>query len=237
MSRLTLVRHGESVWNRQNRFTGWVDVSLSRDGMREAERAGRLLRDHSFDVAFTSALLRAQDTLYEILKQNRHCDHYMRIHEHRQEWYEHFEPTREDLRELKIYLSYRLNERYYGDLQGRNKDQVRQEVGAEQVHLWRRSYDVPPPNGESLRMTAERTIPYYRERILPQLRQGRSVLVVAHGNSLRALVMHIENLTPEEIVAFEFPTGTPRVYRFDPAMRPVEAGFMAAPDRGGPSHG
>ena len=216
---LVLLRHGESVWNLQNRFTGWVDVSLSRRGMAEAARAGALLRDWRFDVAFTSVLLRAQDTLYEVLKQNRHCDHYMRVHETGREWYEHFHPAPGDLRELKVYTSWRLNERYYGDLQGLNKDLARQRFGAEQVHIWRRSYDVPPPGGESLKMTAERAIPYYRTRIVPRLRRGETVLVSAHGNSLRALIMHIEGMTPEQIVAFELPTGTPHVYRFDAEMR------------------
>ncbi len=223
---LILIRHGESVWNLQNRFTGWVDVSLSRDGMKEAERAGRLLRDERFDVAFTSTLLRAQDTLYEILKQNRHCDEYMRIHEQESTWYEHFTPTEGDIRDLKIYLSSRLNERYYGDLQGQNKAVARRRFGAAQVHLWRRSYDVPPPNGESLKMTAARAIPYYRERIVPRLEQGESVLVSAHGNSLRALIMHIERMTPEEIVAFELPTGTPHIYVFDRNMKMVEKQTM-----------
>jgi len=200
--RLTLVRHGESVWNRQNRFTGWVDISLSRAGMDEAARAGELLREERFDVAFTSTLVRAQDTLYEILKRNRHCDQYMRVHEKSSEWYEHFVPAEDDARELKIQVSECLNERYYGDLQGRNKDRVREEFGAEQVHIWRRSYAVAPPNGESLEMTAERAIPYFRERVSPRLEAGDSVLISAHGNSLRAIIMHLEQLTREQIVAY-----------------------------------
>ncbi len=225
--RLTLVRHGESIWNRQNRFTGWVDVSLSRAGMEEAERAGDLLRDQVFDCAFVSALLRAQDTLYEILKRNRHCDQYLRVHELNSAWYEHFVPSEDDRRELHIYVSDRLNERYYGDLQGRNKDRVRAEFGAEQVHLWRRSYDLPPPNGESLEMTAARALPYFRERIVPRLQRGQSVLVSAHGNSLRAIVMHLEGMTPEQIVQYELATGTPHVYRFDAEMNPLEKRILA----------
>ncbi len=215
MSRLILVRHGQSIWNLQNRFTGWVDVSLSRNGMQEAERVGKQLAAERFDVAFTSALIRAQDTLYEILKHNQYCEQYVRIHETGREWYEHFTPAPGDAAELKIYTSWRLNERYYGDLQGINKDAARQQFGAEQVHIWRRSYDVPPPNGESLKMTAERTLPYYHDHIVPHLRQGETVLVSAHGNSLRALIMHIENMTPDEIIHFELPTGTPHVYDFD----------------------
>ncbi len=219
MSELILVRHGESIWNLQNRFTGWIDVSLSRNGMREAERAGDLLADYAFDVAFTSALLRAQDSLYEILKRNHHCDQYVRVHELSSEWYEHFVPTEEDRKELKIYVSEKLNERYYGDLQGLNKDVARQRFGAEQVRIWRRSYDVPPPNGESLKMTAARALPYYRSHIVPRLQQGQRVLIAAHGNSLRAIIMHIEDLTPEQILVYELKTGTPHVYQFDDHMK------------------
>ncbi|HHJ38923.1 MAG: phosphoglyceromutase [Methylothermaceae bacteria B42] len=218
MARLILVRHGQSIWNLQNRFTGWVDVSLSRHGMEEAERVGKRLANERFDVAFTSMLIRAQDTLYEILKQNRFCDQYVRIHEQSREWYEHFIPAPGDLAELKIYTSEKLNERYYGDLQGLNKDKAREQYGHEQVHLWRRSYDVPPPNGESLKMTAERVLPYYHAHIEPELRAGKEVLVSAHGNSLRALVMHIETLSPEEIIQREIPTGTPIIYTFSPNM-------------------
>ena len=211
---LVLLRHGESIWNQQNRFTGWVDISLSHHGMAEAVKAGKLLQDFRFDVAFTSALLRARDTLYEVLKQNRHCDQYMRVHELNSEWYEHFTPSTEDQTELKIFVSDRLNERYYGDLQGQNKEKAKSRYGEEQVHQWRRSYDVPPPGGESLQMTAARAIPYYQKEIAPQLQRGRTVMVSAHGNSLRALVMHLENMTAEEILAYELPTGVPHIYYF-----------------------
>ncbi len=222
MGRLTLIRHGESIWNQQNRFTGWVDVSLSRRGVREAEKAAQLLAGFRFDLAFTSALLRAQDTLYEILKVNRYCHQYLRIHETGREWYEHYTPTEGDLRELRIYISEKLNERYYGDLQGLNKDWARERFGADQVHRWRRSYDEPPPNGESLAMTAERAVPYFQDHVVPHLVKGESVLVSAHGNSLRAIVMHLEAMTPEEIVAYEFATGAPHVYELDAEMRILE---------------
>lgn len=217
-AQLTLLRHGESIWNQQNRFTGWVDVSLSRSGMKEAVIAGLMLKKHRFDVAFTSALLRAQDTLYEVLKQNEFCDQYMRIHETGSQWYKHFVPSRDDLIELKIYISDRLNERFYGDLQGRNKEEVSLEFGAEQVHLWRRSYNVPPPDGESLAMTAERTIGYYQKNIVPYLKKGKSVMITAHGNSLRALIMYIEAMSEEQILAYNLPTGTPHIYSFDAQM-------------------
>lgn len=215
MSRLLLVRHGQSIWNLQNRFTGWVDVSLSQQGVIEAQQAAVLLNDEHFDVAFTSTLLRAQDSLYEILRQNHHCAHYARIHEHNGAWYDHFIPAEGDANELKIYVSEKLNERYYGDLQGLNKDWARQHYGAKQIHLWRRSYDVPPPNGESLQMTSARTLPYYRERIVPHLQNGENVLISAHGNSLRSIIMHIEQMTPQQIIDYELATGVPHIYTFD----------------------
>lgn len=232
MARLILVRHDQSIWNLQNRFTGWVDVSLSRQGMAEATRLGRQLSDERFDVAFTSVLMRAQDTLYEILKYNRHCDQYVRIHEAEREWYEHFTPLPGDAAELRIYTSWRLNERYYGDLQGLNKDEARKRFGAEQVRLWRRSYDVPPPNGESLEMTAQRVLPYYQEQIVPHLRAGEHVLVSAHGNSLRALIMHIENLSAEEIIQCEIATGTPHVYDLDPELKLLQKQVWSSMDQG-----
>jgi 2,3-bisphosphoglycerate-dependent phosphoglycerate mutase len=222
MSRLFLVRHGQSIWNLQNRFTGWVDVSLSPQGVIEAQQAAAWLSDEAFDVAFTSTLLRAQDSLYEILRRNRHCAQYARVHEQNCEWYEHFLPTDDDAKELKIFVSEKLNERYYGDLQGLNKDWASQHYGAEQVHLWRRSYDIPPPNGESLQMTAARTLPYYRERIVPHLQNGESVLISAHGNSLRSIIMHIENMTPQQIIDYEMATGAPHLYIFDEACRLVD---------------
>jgi len=222
VSRLFLVRHGQSIWNLQNRFTGWVDVSLSRQGVIEAQQAAVMLTGEHFDVAFASTLLRAQDSLYEILRQNRHCAQYVRVHEQNSEWYEHFTPAEGDKNELKIYVSEKLNERYYGDLQGLNKDWAGQHFGVEQVHLWRRSYDIPPPNGESLQMTAARTLPYYHERIVPHLHNGESVLISAHGNSLRSIIMHIEQMTPQQIIDYELATGAPHQYTFDDDLRLIE---------------
>ena len=222
VSRLFLVRHGESIWNLQNRFTGWVDVSLSQQGVIEAQQAGILLADEHFDVAFTSTLLRAQDTLYEILRQNHHCTQYVRVHEQNIEWYEHFTPSKGDANELKIYVSEKLNERYYGDLQGLNKDWASQYYGAEQVHLWRRSYAIAPPNGESLQMTSARTLPYYKKHIIPHLQNGESVLISAHGNSLRSIIMYIEQITPQQIIDFELATGAPHMYIFDGDLRFID---------------
>jgi 2,3-bisphosphoglycerate-dependent phosphoglycerate mutase len=215
MSQLIIVRHGQSIWNLQNRFTGWVDVSLSPQGVIEAQQAAVLLADEHFDVAFTSTLLRAQDTLYEILRKNHYCAQYVRVHEQNCLWYEHFTPDKRERNELKIYVTEKLNERYYGDLQGLNKDWASWHYGAEQVHLWRRSYDIPPPNGESLQMTAARTLPYYHEHIVPHLQKGEKVLIAAHGNSLRSIIMHIEKMTPQQIINYELATGVPHVYTFD----------------------
>lgn len=231
MSRLFIVRHGQSIWNLQNRFTGWVDVSLSQQGVTEAQQAAALLADEHFEVAFTSTLLRAQDSLYEILGQNHHCAQYVRVHEQSSNWYEHFTPSEGDGNELKIYVSEKLNERYYGDLQGLNKDWAIQHYGAEQVHLWRRSYDIPPPNGESLQMTAARTLPYYHERIVPHLQNGESVLISAHGNSLRSIIMHIEEMTPQQILDYELATGAPHVYVFNDDLDLIDKQIFSNPGK------
>jgi 2,3-bisphosphoglycerate-dependent phosphoglycerate mutase len=224
--RLILVRHGQSIWNLQNRFTGWIDVSLSQHGVQEAQDAATLLIDQRFDIAFVSSLIRAQDTLYEILRQNKHCHQYVRIHQAGRDWYEHFVPTGSDKSELKIYVSEKLNERYYGDLQGVNKDKAYEQFGSEQVHLWRRSWDVPPPNGESLAMTAERAVPYFQKEIVPHIKQGRYVLVSAHGNSLRALIKHIEQMTPAQIVRYELKTGSPHRYDFDDQLNITDKSIL-----------
>ena len=189
---LVLVRHGESEWNKLNLFTGWKDPGLSPKGVEEAKTAGKLLKaeGYKFDVAFTSALVRAQQTLSLILEELGQTG-------------------------LTTYEDQKLNERDYGNLSGLNKDEAREKWGADQVHIWRRSYDVPPPGGESLKDTAARVLPYYEAKILPEVRAGRNVLVSAHGNSLRALIMQLEGLSGEEIVARELATGAPIVYRLN----------------------
>ncbi len=189
MPKLVLVRHGQSFWNLQNRFTGWVDVPLTEKGKEEAFKAGELLKDIRFQVAYTSDLSRAQDTLkiiLEVIGLN-----------------------------IPVIKNQALNERDYGDLTGLNKDRAREKYGKEIVHLWRRSYDIPPPNGESLKDTAARTIPFLERAILGDIAIGNNVLVVAHGNSNRSIVMHLENLGPDEIVKVELPTGQPIVYDLD----------------------
>lgn len=193
MAKLVLLRHGQSQWNLENRFTGWIDVPLTPAGEEEARRGAEELRAAGirFDIAFTSVLQRAEKTLeivLDVLGQ----------------------------RDIPVERSAALNERHYGDLQGLNKAETAQKFGDEQVHIWRRSYDVPPPNGESLKDTAARTLPYWRERILPELKAGKNVIVAAHGNSLRSIVMEIEELTPEEILQVNIDTGVPFVYDVDP---------------------
>ena len=192
MAILILIRHGQSVWNASNRFTGWTDVDLSEKGVVEAEEAGRQLSGNRIDVVHTSDLIRAQRTAKIVMQHNESSGDNV--------------PTQYD---------WRLNERHYGALQGLNKAETAEKHGAEQVHIWRRSFDVSPPEGESLEMTAERTIPYFTEEILTDLESGKNVLVSAHGNSLRSIVMHIEGISPEDIVSLEIPTGVPMLYRHD----------------------
>lgn len=194
MSNLIVLRHGQSQWNLENRFTGWVDVPLSDQGVAEARAAGEKLRGRTIDHLFTSVLQRAVETARIALEVAGIAD----------------VPTSRDAA---------LNERMYGDLQGLDKDDARARWGEEQVRQWRRSYDVAPPGGESLADTAARVLPYWERAIAPLLRAGRHVLVVAHGNSLRALAMHLEGLSREEVLALEIPTGVPIVYHVAPDGR------------------
>ena len=189
---LVLVRHGQSDWNLKNLFTGWKNPDLTEQGVAETHKAGEQLRDLklSFDVAFTSDLSRAQKTLDIILEELGQTG-------------------------LETFKDQALNERDYGDITGMNKDEAREKFGEEQVHIWRRSYDIPPPGGESLKMTAERVLPYYKSEILPRVLAGSRTIVAAHGNSLRSLIMDLEDLSPEEILKRELGTGTPIIYRLD----------------------
>ena len=201
---LVLVRHGQSEWNEKNLFTGWRDPGLTPKGEEEAREAGRRLKalGITFDVAYTSALKRAQRTL-ALMEEEMGS-------------------------QLPVTRDERLNERDYGDLAGLNKDDAREKWGEEQVHIWRRSFDTPPPGGESLKMTAERVLPYFNETIRPDVMAGRRVLVAAHGNSLRALVMQLDGLSGEEIVGREIATGIPLVYRFDEAGEVTERQELSA---------
>lgn len=190
MGKLILLRHGQSTWNLENRFTGWIDVPLTEQGKKEAEEAGKLLRDIPIDVAFTSVLVRAIDTLKIALKAAGQEN-------------------------VPIYYDKAINERMYGDLQGLNKAETARKFGEEQVKLWRRSYDVAPPNGESLKDTAARALPYFKDVILPEVKAGKTVLVSAHGNSLRAIVMYLDNLTKEQVLELNIPNGVPIIYEID----------------------
>ncbi len=232
MKKLILVRHGESVWNKENRFTGWTDVGLSEKGVEEATQAGRILakEGYVFDMAFTSVLKRAIKTLWIVLEEM-------------------------DLMWIPVYHSWRLNERHYGALQGLNKAETAEKHGMEQVHLWRRSYDIRPPaltpddaryNGndpryaglksgeipltECLKDTVERFLPFWHDTIAPAVASGKRVLVSAHGNSLRALVKYLDNIPDDVITDLNIPTGIPLVYEFTDELAPVKSYYLGDPE-------
>lgn len=228
MFKLVLVRHGESQWNRENRFTGWTDVDLSEKGVQEALSAGKILKDegYAFDLAYTSVLKRAIKTLWHIL----------------------------DILELQwipVYKSWRLNERHYGALQGLNKSETAAKYGEDQVKIWRRSYDTSPPEltidderypgkdirykniskdslplSETLKSTVERFLPYWEETIVPQIKQGKRIIIAAHGNSLRALVKHLDKMSADEITGLNIPTGVPLVYELDEELCPIRKYYL-----------
>jgi len=202
---LVLVRHGQSEWNLKNLFTGWRDVDLTEVGIKEARAAGKKLKAQGlhFDIGFTSALIRAQRSLDLVLEEMGQSD-------------------------IPVIKNQALNERDYGDLSGLNKDDARAKWGEEQVHIWRRSYDIAPPGGESLKDTAARVLPYYIQDILPRVLGGKNVLVSAHGNSLRALVMVLEKLTPDQIIKREIGTGVPLIYRLNADSTVAEKQDLAA---------
>jgi 2,3-bisphosphoglycerate-dependent phosphoglycerate mutase len=202
---LVLVRHGKSEWNKANRFTGWKDVGLTDEGMAEAHRAGAMLKEtgQRFDCAFTSTLKRAHNTLDIILDELGQG-------------------------KLPTVKAAALNERDYGELVGINKDEARKRWGAEQVHIWQRSYDTAPPGGESLKDTALRVIPFFQKWIVPELQKGKNVILVAHGNSLRSLIMELDKLDPDEVVQVELPTASPLVYRINADGSVAEKRDLAA---------
>jgi 2,3-bisphosphoglycerate-dependent phosphoglycerate mutase len=201
MTTLVLLRHGESQWNLENRFTGWIDVPLSEKGVEEAKSAGEKLKEYKFDHAFTSVLKRANDTLNIVLDITGQ-------------------------KTIPIDYNQALNERHYGDLQGLNKAETAKKYGDAQVKIWRRSFDVPPPNGESLKNTLERVLPYWESNILPCVKKGERLIIVAHGNSLRSLVMHLDNLSKEAVLELNIPTGVPLVYEFDADAKPVSHRYI-----------
>ena len=232
MPQLVLLRHGESTWNQENRFTGWTDVDLTARGIEEAKAAGRVMKEEgfTFDLAFTSVLRRAIRTLWIALDEL-------------------------DLMWIPVHADWRLNERHYGDLQGLNKAETAARFGEEQVLVWRRSYAVPPPalprgdprspekdpryrlvakrnlpGGESLEQTVKRFLPYWEEQIAPAIRSGRKVLIVAHGNSLRALVKHLDHVSEKEILELNIPTGVPLAYDLDKALHPRSHRYLGDPE-------
>jgi len=232
MQKLVLLRHGESIWNKENRFTGWTDVDLSEKGKEEAKKAGEILKKEGFvfDVAYTSVLKRAIRTLWIVLDQM-------------------------DLMWIPVYRSWRLNERHYGALQGLNKSEMATKFGEEQVLIWRRSYDVQPPalekddsrhprldprykdlnpkdipSTECLKDTVERFLPYWHETLAPAIKDGKKVIIVAHGNSLRALVKYLDNISDEAIVKLNIPTGIPLVYELDDNLKPIKNYYLGDPE-------
>ncbi|MBC7525822.1 MAG: 2,3-bisphosphoglycerate-dependent phosphoglycerate mutase [Flavobacterium sp.] len=201
MSILILVRHGQSIYNFENRFTGSLDIGLTKFGEEEAKFAGQKLCNFKFDFAYTSTLKRAQESLRIILEEMHQTY-------------------------LKIIENKALNERDYGSLQGLNKDETISKYGANQVEIWRRSYAIRPPDGESLEDTFNRMIPFYKQEIEPKLRLNKTILIVAHGNSLRALIMYLENISEEEISNFNIPTGIPKQYIFDENLNILEVKYL-----------
>uniref|UniRef100_A0A2N9E188 Phosphoglycerate mutase n=1 Tax=Fagus sylvatica TaxID=28930 RepID=A0A2N9E188_FAGSY len=223
---LILIRHGESLWNEKNLFTGCVDVPLTSKGVEEAIEAGKRISNIPVDMIYTSALIRAQMTAMLAMTQHRR--------KKARAWSQVFsEDTKKQ--SIPVIASWQLNERMYGELQGLNKQETADRYGKEQVHEWRRSYDIPPPNGESLEMCAERAVAYFKDQIEPQLLSGKNVMIAAHGNSLRSIIMYLDKLTSQEVISLELSTGIPMLYIFKEGrfirrgspMAPTEAGVYA----------
>ncbi|CAM8942927.1 unnamed protein product [Rhodiola kirilowii] len=234
---LILIRHGESLWNEKNLFTGCVDVPLTKKGVEEAIEAGRRICNIPVDMIYTSALIRAQMTAMLAMTQHRRKKVPIVLHDENEQaraWSQVFsEETKKQT--IPVVRAWQLNERMYGELQGLNKQETADKYGKEQVHEWRRSYDIPPPNGESLEMCAERAVAYFTENIEPQLQSGKNIMIAAHGNSLRSIIMYLDKLTSQEVISLELATGIPMLYIFkegkfirrgSPAG-PAEAGVYA----------
>ena len=213
MTLLILLRHGQSVWNQKNLFTGWVDITLSQRGIQEALAAGEIIKNLPIDYIFTSTLVRSLMTA--LLAMTNHLSQKIPyiVHEERPDMSRIYS-EKEAQQMIPLFQSSALNERMYGELQGKNKQEVAKQFGEEQVKLWRRSYRIAPPQGESLFDTGQRTLPYFQERILPLIQQGKNIFISAHGNSLRSLIMDLEKLTEEEVLSLELPTGKPIVYEW-----------------------
>jgi 2,3-bisphosphoglycerate-dependent phosphoglycerate mutase len=210
MGKLILLRHGKSVWNKKNIFTGWVDVSLSHEGVKEACSAGKVLSKIKFDAIFTSKLSRAQFTLQLLMLENQDSRALYFEHEN-EKWYQNGVGS---LNGIKVVISDALNERYYGDLQGKDKEEFKKQVGEELFKEYRRSFSLSPPNGESLKDTVDRTLPFFNQQILPKIIKGETVLVVAHGNSIRGIIKQILDISDKKIVEYEIQTGKPLLFNF-----------------------
>ena len=217
MSLLILMRHGKSLWNAKNIFTGWVDVPLSEKGVNEAIEGGKKIKDVPIDVIYVSSLIRSQMTAFLAMLHHFSGKVPVMQHDNRSnlcKWAK-INDVKTLQNTITVYSAWELNERMYGDLQGLNKDETREKYGKEQVHIWRRSFDVAPPDGESLEMNAKRTIPYFKKEIMFHLENGKNVFISAHGNSLRSIVMYLDKLSPDEVVKLEIPTGAPIIYKYE----------------------
>jgi 2,3-bisphosphoglycerate-dependent phosphoglycerate mutase len=217
MVKLILMRHGQSQWNLYNLFTGWVDIPLSSLGVEESLEGGRRLQNEPIDIIFTSTLIRAQMTAMLVMTVHQSGKVPVILHpgEGRLEEWGHIYSSAAAAQTIPVICAWELNERMYGELQGVNKKELADKYGSEQVQIWRRSFDVPPPKGESLKMTAARSIPYFESTILPCLEHGQNVFVAAHGNSLRSIMMDLDHLSPEEVVRLELATGLPVIYHYE----------------------
>lgn len=217
MAKLILLRHGQSAWNEQNLFTGWVDIPLSQKGVQESIEGGKKIRDLPIDLIFTSTLIRSHMTLCLALLQHSSSKIPLFLHpgQGKLETWGHIYSEEAKKGTIPVHIAWELNERMYGELQGLNKAEMAKKFGPEQVQIWRRSFDTAPPGGESLAMTAARAWPYFQQRILPCLQNKQHVLIAAHGNSQRAIIMHLDGLSKEEVVKLELATGEPVVYEFE----------------------
>lgn len=216
MSRLILLRHGESAWNKKNIFTGWVDIPLSLEGIEEALESGRILKGTPIDLIYTSTLIRGIMTAMIAMSLHDSGKVPVLLHpgEGRLEKWATCYSVETQKTLIPVHTAWELNERMYGQLQGMNKQDMKNAFGEEQVQTWRRSFDIAPPEGESLKMTSERTLPYFEKEILPKLKAGKNILISAHGNSLRSIVMSLDNLSEEEVISLEIPTGKPLFYEY-----------------------
>lgn len=212
-----MLRHGASVWNELNLFTGWVDIPLSQKGIEESLQAGKKIANIPIDIIFVSSLIRSQLTAMLVMSLHKGGKVPCMLHPGEgklEEWAQIYSDHAEDLC-IPVITAWQLNERMYGELQGLNKQETRDKFGENQVHKWRRSYDIAPPKGESLKMTAERSIPYFQDTIVPYLKKGKNVFISAHGNSMRAIIMMLDNLSEEAVVKLEIPTGVPLFYTYE----------------------